>query len=161
MTTRSVRMARAAVRLWTAVYTWRLPPVLRDRRRAEIESDLWESGGDGAASSTEIMGRLLIGMADDVRWRVEQRAATSSQRQALAVALTAAVLLTFAWIGVTARAVDPPHPPDAPDLDWRHRRRPAPAPPPPPPPPCNPPGIGRPAFSPCTPYPVSVQGGHK
>jgi len=163
MTTRSVRAAIAAARIWTALYTWRLPHALRDRRRAEIESDLWEScDGDAADSALawQIISRLLLGMADDVRWRVDHAAVGSSQRQRLAVALTAALLLTIAWIGVTARRVDPPQPPVAPGLDWRHRQRQAPPPPPPPPPPCNPPGIGRPAFSPCTPFPVRHQGGH-
>jgi hypothetical protein len=148
-------LAVAIVRAWTFVYTVGLPTDDRERRRAEIESDLWENANDpagGAALAGRIISRLILGLVDDVRWRVEQTKTRASQRQALAVMLTAAVLLLFVWIGVTTRHVDPPQPPEAPDLDWRHRHRPAPPPPPPPPPPCNPPGIGRPAFSPCTPY---------
>jgi hypothetical protein len=41
-----VRLASALVRAWTIAYTWRMEPVHRDARRAEIESDLWESAHD-------------------------------------------------------------------------------------------------------------------
>ena len=42
--------AVAVLRAWTHVYTWRLDPGLRERRRAEIESDLWEFQQDPAAN---------------------------------------------------------------------------------------------------------------
>jgi hypothetical protein len=153
MSARSVRIAVAVVRVWTRMYTWQLPELARDRRRAEIESDLWESQHDAANGSDLALGlivRLVLGIVDDVRWRAEQVSAAPPRRRVLAVSVGAAVLLACVLLGVATRSVDPPQPPHAPDLDWRHRNR--RAPPPPPPPPCNPPGIGRPAFSPCTPY---------
>jgi len=148
----TARAASAIVRAWTLIYTWGLPSGDRKRRRTEIESDLWESTHDDSGqrlTTSQVIGRLLLGIVDDLRWRVE---AAPPRRQAVAAMLTAAVLLTLVWAGVAARRVEPPQPPDAPELGWRHKPRKAPAPPPPPPPPCNPPGIGRPAFSPCTPY---------
>lgn len=44
-----LRFASTAVRAWTRVYTWRMPPPLRDARRREIESDLWEFEQDALA----------------------------------------------------------------------------------------------------------------
>jgi hypothetical protein len=148
------RAAIAIVRAWTWVYTWGLPPADRERRRLEIESDLWESGNDhtaGPSLAAHIVARLLLGIPDDVRWRIEQAELPASRRHAAATALTAAALLTLVAIGAAARRVEPPQPPGAPEIAWRHTRQPAPPPPPPPPPPCNPPGIGRAPFSPCTP----------
>jgi hypothetical protein len=154
MSARAVRIAVTIVRMWTRLYTWRLPQSVRNRRRAEIESDLWESQRDANASSVTLglVVRLLLGIVDDVRWRVEQVSAAPPRRRVVAVSVGAGVLIACVLLGVATRSVNPPPPPHAPDLDWRHRNRPAPPPPPPPPPPCNPPGIGRPAFSPCTPY---------
>ena len=39
----AVRVATAAVRAWTRLYTWCLPTDARDARRREIESDLWRA----------------------------------------------------------------------------------------------------------------------
>ena len=150
-----MRAAIALVRAWTFVYTSGLARGDRERRRAEVESDLWESSRDHAAGRTlpfHIAARLLFGIVDDLRWRAEQTRANVPHRQAIAMALCGAAVLVVIWIGVSARSVGAPQPPDAPVPEWRQVHRKAPAPPPPPPPPCNPPGIGRPAFSPCTPY---------
>jgi putative ABC transport system permease protein len=65
----------ALVRTWTRIYTWNLEPAIRDGRRAEIESDLWEHvrGPDVRwRIALEIVGRLLLGIPDDIRWRVER-----------------------------------------------------------------------------------------
>ena len=44
-----LRFVTGAVRAWTRLYTWRVAPSLREARRAEIESDLWEHlHADGA-----------------------------------------------------------------------------------------------------------------
>jgi uncharacterized protein (TIGR03435 family) len=73
------RLAVALVRGWTRLYTWRMPPDLRDERRAEVESDLWESqsdaAGPGVRAGLQILLRLVIGIPDDLGWRVEQSAA--------------------------------------------------------------------------------------
>ena len=154
MTRLALRIAVAAVRAWTAVYTWRLPPELRGRRRAEIESDLWESQRAepfDAWLALRVIERLLLGVPDDLHWRLEQATAAARVRRGIVMCLGVGTLMAVMWIGVTSIRAEPPHPPGAPELIWRRTRH--PAPPPPPPPPCNPPGVGRPAFSPCTPYP--------
>lgn len=155
MRARALRIAIAAVRAWTCLYTWRLAEPVRERRRAEIESDIWECQHDADAGrdlAMRLVVRLVLGIFDDVRWRAEQIGASSERRPVLALSVGAAVLLACMLFAIAGRGVNPPQPPAAPELDWRHKNRPAPPPPPPPPPPCNPPGIGRPPFSPCTPY---------
>jgi len=62
--------ANAAVsvaRWWTRCYTAGLPGDVRDARRAEIESDLWDSLADGGASR-HILARLALGIPDDLTW---------------------------------------------------------------------------------------------
>ena len=65
----------ACVRLWTRLYTSGLPSAVRGRRRAEIDSDLWEWCADQASGSRagamQLLLRLVLGMPDDVAWRVE------------------------------------------------------------------------------------------
>jgi hypothetical protein len=154
MTTWPVRVALEIVRTWTRVYTWRLPHAERDRRRAEVDSDLWESVRDAPTArllALQIITRLALGIADDVGWRTDQTEIATAGRQAIAVSVLAALLLMCTWVSM-GRRMEPPRPPTPPDAPWRHVLRKAPPPPPPPPPPCNPPGIGRVAFSPCTPY---------
>lgn len=145
--------AAGLVRLWTRVYSWRLPEPIRNARRAEIESDLWESQQTVTRTAwvpLQIIARLLLGLPDDLGWRFEQDPARlQSTRTALALIAGAVVTVTVVWIGLAARREELPPPPAAPALHLR--RVTMPPPPPPPPPPCNPPGIGRPAFSPCTP----------
>ena len=83
-----LRLVTGAVRSWTRFYTWRVAPSLREARRAEIESDLWEQlRADGAAPALplEIAGRLILGIPDDVRWRIEHvNTNTVSVRRAIA-----------------------------------------------------------------------------
>jgi hypothetical protein len=153
--TLSLRLATGAVRAWTRLYTWRLKPSDREARRAEIESDLWEhlnaEHGDRSLP-LEIVSRLMLGIPDDMRWRVEQvRSRPASVRRAFWLSMGSAAVLACLWVEMTMRPAEPPQRPAAPDFSWRRARVPAPPPPPPPPPPCNPPGIGRPPFSPCTP----------
>ena len=141
------------VRLWTRVYSWRLPEAIRNARRAELESDLWECQQPGTRTAVlplEIIARLILGLPDDLVWRFEHdRARFQSTRMALAVIAGAAAIVTVVWIGLAAQHAERPPAPAAPARQLRHVEM--PPPPPPPPPPCNPPGIGRPAFSPCTP----------
>ncbi len=74
--TLGLAVAIACVRLWTRLYTSGLPPVVRNRRRAEIDSDLWEwrtdhAGEPGAPGAVHVLLRLLLGIPDDVAWRME------------------------------------------------------------------------------------------
>jgi hypothetical protein len=153
--TLGLRLATGAVRGWTRFYTRRVEPSARDARRAEIESDLWEqlnAQEGGRSLPPEIVCRLVLGIPDDMRWRVEQmRSRPASVRRAVVVSVGSALLLACLWVEMAMRPAEPPQRPAVPDFSWRRPQVPAPPPPPPPPPPCNPPGIGRPAFSPCTP----------
>ena len=53
------------VRAWTRLYTVGMPREWRDQRRAEIESDLWES------EQQDAIVRLIRGMPADLGWRIE------------------------------------------------------------------------------------------
>jgi len=140
-----LRAADALVRIWVRLYTWRLPLVLRERRRAEIESDLWESLHDDEARSdlaqaVHIVLRLAAGIPDDLFWRFEQpREEKRLSRRAVAAvgfAATAMVVATGFWFLTIVNAGELPKAPAAPST-WLAFPgfRPAPPPPPPPPPP--------------------------
>ena len=140
----STHIAAFVIRAWTRVYTWKLPPDEKLARRAEIESDLWEQlEGDprAVAGPIALLARLVLGIRNDLAWRLER---TSD------VALWS--LLTFAFATaalafiVVFSAPVPPDPPPAPKLTKRSYPRPLP----PPPPPCNPPAL--PQIKPCTPF---------
>ena len=73
-----LRAAIALITGWTRLYTAGLPAALSERRRAEIESDLWEFHEDARRrrySPESIAGymvlRLVAGVPHDVVWRVE------------------------------------------------------------------------------------------
>jgi uncharacterized protein (TIGR03435 family) len=66
---------------------------LREERRAEIESDLWESQHDEAKTDSldvaaHILFRLLVGIPDDLGWRAEH-AAVESERALGTISLSA------------------------------------------------------------------------
>jgi hypothetical protein len=89
-------------RLWTRVYTSGLDPSLRDARRAEIESDLWESQqhADGRA---QILSRLVAGVVDDVLWRVTHVATGTWVSAARLAVICLALLALWQWL-ITAPA---------------------------------------------------------
>lgn len=131
------RLAATLVRVWTRVYTWGMDPVDRDSRRDEIESDLWESLHDEASSEAAIAGRIVLrllgGVADDLRWRVEEPSLDARARVTLAIAgvgvLVAGILLFVIARPGTLPPVPPPPAPTARGVGL------IPPPPPPPPPP--------------------------
>ncbi len=64
-----MKRAIGLTRRWVGLYTKGLPPEVRDARRAEIESDLWEQGEDGTANGSQpdetalqVFVRLLLGV---------------------------------------------------------------------------------------------------
>lgn len=70
--------AQRAVLLWVSLYTWGLPHDLRDRRRAEIESDLSKQEQDAVRSiqtnRNVVLGtanRLARGISADLSWRID------------------------------------------------------------------------------------------
>src|SRR5687768_10402377 len=88
-----LNVAISAVRAWTRLYTWRMAVEPREARRAEIESDLWEFQRDVAHSSfinpaAHVLIRLLVGIPDDLRWRMDQ-AGVEGTRAHRSVALSA------------------------------------------------------------------------
>jgi hypothetical protein len=73
------RVVFAPIDLWVRAYTAGLPDPVRERRRLEIESDVWEEveafadrGSSRAAIRAAVWLRWLAGVPDDVLWRVEQ-----------------------------------------------------------------------------------------
>lgn len=146
----SVHLAVTAVEVWTRLYTWPLSADVRDRRRREVASDLWESLHDapGPPSALHLGSRLLTGVLDDVGWLCEQR--RHRDRRRVRSCITVACALTGSvWLTLGAPNVQMPPLPGPPPRHVEPRIY--PDPPPPPPPPCVPPGLGIPAVSPCTP----------
>ena len=135
----TLHAAIAVVRAWTRLYTWRMPAGIRETRRAEIESDLWEfchhpDPENDRSSALHVLARLLLGIQDDLSWRVEHAAASEhARRRALALGATAAFVMVVVWLVVTLRPAALPPLPAAPMVLIK-----APPPPPPPPPPCRP-----------------------
>jgi uncharacterized protein (TIGR03435 family) len=80
MTFDPLPLATALVRGWTRVYTRGLPRAEQAARLAEIDSDLWEFEHDPDAPQREwvamhMLARLLIGVPDDLAWRMDAGAA--------------------------------------------------------------------------------------
>ncbi len=126
----------AAVRAWTRLYTSGLPAQSRDVRRAEIESDLWEwrhdpDRGSGPGAAGHVLLRLLLGVPDDLFWRMTH---VTSRR--VATLRTAATILLFLVVWVYVQWLAPgslPTPPARP-MQFVSDRPTIPPPPPPPPP---------------------------
>lgn len=75
-------LAAGLTHSWVRVYTRGVSPDLRERRQAEIESDLWEHESDAreagaplGALALEFLGRLVLGVPADLSWRLEHRGA--------------------------------------------------------------------------------------
>ena len=131
-----LRLANAVVRAWTRVYTWRVPSPLREARREEIESDLWEREHDPVADGRfslplRVVARMLIGIPDDLGWRVEQvNIMDGSLRFRIALTVGVAGLLGL-WLVIVPKAKLLPPLPGPPRRAFTAH----PPPPPPPPPP--------------------------
>ena len=79
----SVGMARS----WVALYTLRLPRGIREARRSEIDSDLWEQQSEGGLIGRDehevglhILARLALGIPADLTWRLERGISSQSRR---------------------------------------------------------------------------------
>jgi hypothetical protein len=131
--------AATVVRAWTWLYTSRLPAFVRDGRRQEIDSDLWEfrrdrRGDADARVAAQIIVRLLLGIGDDLMWRIEHREFWSPLRfRSLVAAVTVVALLGGIWAYTAALMSGMPELPPPPHVMYFVA-----APPPPPP---TPPGI--------------------
>jgi hypothetical protein len=126
----------AIVRTWTRLYTWRLPPLARDMRRGEIDSDLWEfthdrNGHRSIAPALHVIARLIVGIPDDVSWRASQVTVGSMPMRAVISVGTAAIVAMSVWVYIATLSVELPAPrPLGRVVDVY-----LPPPPPPPPPP--------------------------
>jgi TonB family protein len=130
--------AIASVRLWTAIYTWRLPSAVRDVRRAEIEADLWDSAHDpdiGGRWSLplQLTARLLLGIPDDLGWRLEQVDVTRRRRARTALAGGVLCALTLSVALALSGSPLPPVPQGPSVQAQAVISHPPPTPPPPPP----------------------------
>ena len=108
--------ALAIVRGWTRLYTALMQPAMRDARRAEIESDLWElhedarrRGASPARIAVHMLLRLVLGIVDDVVWRAEQATLPTRLVQEALWASAAASIVFVWWLASALQAVSPPH----------------------------------------------------
>jgi hypothetical protein len=103
-----MRRALAPVRWWIRLYTLGLPPTIREERRAELDSDLWEEwhqgsvrGLDALSKATSMWTRWLLGIPDDLAWRVElmlRQASPGSESKGRLVGLSAGVVVAIALV---------------------------------------------------------------
>jgi len=80
-------MVVGMTRSWVAVYTSGLPRELRNGRRAEIDSDLWEQQRTArlqdqppGETALQLLARLVLGVPSDVTWRLETGRSARSER---------------------------------------------------------------------------------
>ena len=97
MIEKSVGIVPSLVRNWARLYTFGLNSQLREERRNEIESDLWEHAHDsefGSDASSPFCAphaliRLLAGVPDDLLWRIEQGKDHSMKRDSQILSINA------------------------------------------------------------------------
>jgi hypothetical protein len=100
----SPRAAAGVARWWTRVYTAGLPVHLRDARRAEVESDLWESVADGAPSR-HVLARLALGIADDLTWSLTFMDTTTRTTAGWSLGSLAAFAVAWLWLSQAPQSV--------------------------------------------------------
>ena len=152
MTEILVRASAAAVGAWTYIYTTGLDPDLRDRRRAEVASDLWESRHDGRpplSLAAHTFARLTFGLFSDLRWRSEHRQASLFEWFTVRFMAATAIATLVVWATLTPGQAYMPLAPKSPDLLGIGSRE---MPPPPPPPPCPPAWTGLDPTPGCEPW---------
>jgi hypothetical protein len=93
----SPRAAAGVARWWTRVYTAGLPADLREDRRAEVESDLWESLADGAPSR-HILARLALGIGDDLTWSLTFMDTSTRATATWSIGSLLVVVLSWMWL---------------------------------------------------------------
>ena len=137
MSARLVTMAVGLTSLWTRLYTFRLPDDLRNARRAEVESDVWEwchdaqARGPGRPTVMHVLARLICGMPDDLSWRIEHALIPRGAVWGMTAA-GLGVLCASVWVLAWMNDPEIPRPPAAPTLRMEAFLAPPPPPPPPP-----------------------------
>lgn len=101
-------VAAALTRAWARLYTKGTPADLGEIRRAEIDSDVWEHANDAQENgvpqfvfATQLLGRTLRGIPDDLSWRVEAihaRRATTTGREIPMLGLS---VREMRWMGIS------------------------------------------------------------
>jgi len=83
----AMALAVGMTRSWVAVYTSGLPRELRDGRRAEIDSDLWEhrqiaelTEEPQGETALQLLARLVLGVPSDLMWRLESGHSVRNER---------------------------------------------------------------------------------
>jgi hypothetical protein len=92
------------VRWWTRAYTAFLPADARLARRAEVESDLWESLADPDATP-DILPRLLLGLGDDLAWSVEHMDTTGRASAWWSVGTLLTITVSWLWLAYSPASV--------------------------------------------------------
>jgi hypothetical protein len=122
----ALALSVGVARSWVALYTFRLPLEIREGRRGEIDSDLWEQqwlaarrGNPAFGTAIEVLARMLLGVISDITWRAQAGASSRAERSVnvteswymrgpLAVGVVVAILTVLAGIGAAADAlIDP------------------------------------------------------
>lgn len=116
-------------RLWVRFYTRKLPDAEANRRRQEIESDLYEHALDARAAgvghqrlNAEIVARVLVGAPADLSWRQATRQpqlrlasggipmSLSKSTSTRLLYVIAVLVVLYAWMGVAASLLMEPEP---------------------------------------------------
>ncbi|MFQ5381298.1 MAG: hypothetical protein ACE5EF_06715 [Dehalococcoidia bacterium] len=88
MIERALRLAPGWVRCWTRLYTAGLRAEIREERRNEIDSDVWEelhSPGGASHAHASMFRRSLAGIPADITWRLEHSSPRDGLRRAVQV----------------------------------------------------------------------------
>ena len=102
-------LGRAAVSLpllWTQIYTAGLPEAVREPRRLEIASDVYEQcTAEGPETPVlELIVAVAAGVPDDLRWRASHMTLTGSFVQAAAAASPVAAIAGWLSFHITGQA---------------------------------------------------------
>jgi len=100
----SPRAAAGVMRWWTRCYTAGLPLALREARRAEVESDLWESLADGG-TARHILARLALGIVDDLTWSLTLMDTDSRTAAAWSIGSLAVFVLSWLWLSLAPESL--------------------------------------------------------
>jgi hypothetical protein len=93
-------------RWWVDRYTRGLAPEVRDRRRAEIESDVYEHAHSEVASDGSVLWRTLRGVPADLSWRRDAKRAIRGERARVREALSVVTQSWFAPLVVLVGVFD-------------------------------------------------------
>src|SRR3990172_3428227 len=81
-----VALIVGCARTWVGVYTLGLAAAVKEARRREIDSDVWEQqwlasrrGESVHGTAGEILTRTLFGIFDDIMWRLETGASPGTK----------------------------------------------------------------------------------